>query len=153
MNEGWIHVTGNTAFSRWLYFCCVFVICVCLGVCMHPSCRGGAFQAVSPVREDPAASHQAPQRCAGAQVQPQEQTFSSTLPLSKKQTCRLLCPRSAGTFLNQIQKGCCRGIINTTITIMYCNHNYCVFLHILFMGGPIRWVINSVSHHEHRAHL
>ncbi len=90
-------MTGNTVFFLSLSFRCVLV-CMCVFVCvyMHLSCRGGAFQAVSPVREDPTASHQTSQCCAGTQVQPQEQTRSSTLPLPEKQTCRLLCPRSAG---------------------------------------------------------
>lgn len=70
-----------------------------LSLCVHvlylPS-RGGAFQAVSPVREDFAPSHQTSQRRAGTQVQPKEQTCSSTLPLPEKQTRRLLYPHSAG---------------------------------------------------------
>lgn len=63
---------------------------------MYLPCRGGAFPAVSPVREDFATSHQTSHRCAGTQVQPEEQTRSSTLPLPEKQTRRLLCPHSAG---------------------------------------------------------
>lgn len=72
------------------------LICVCVCVCVHLSCRSGAFQAVPPVGEDLAASYQTSQCCAGPQVQPQEQTRSSTLPLPETQTCGLLCPHSAG---------------------------------------------------------
>lgn len=95
---GWGHVTGNIEFFLWFFlwfFRCVLVL-VCLHVYMHLSCRGWTVPAVSPVREDLAASHQTSQCCAGTQVQPQEETHSSTLPLPEKQTCRLLCPHSAG---------------------------------------------------------
>lgn len=59
-------------------------------------CRGGTFQAVSPVGEDLAAAHQTSQRRAGAQVQPQEQARCPALPLPEEQARRLLCPHPAG---------------------------------------------------------
>lgn len=74
-----------------------FGVLVC--VCRHASIfffRGGAVPAVSPVGKDPTPSHQTCQCCAGTQVQPKEQTGSSTLPLPEKQTCWPLCPHSAG---------------------------------------------------------
>lgn len=83
---------------------------------------------------------------------PQHYLFQRNKPVDYFVLILQVNPKLCCCFLNQIQTGCCRGIINTTITIMCC-HNYCVFLHVLCMGSPIRWVSNSVSHHEHRAHL
>ena len=82
-------------------------LCVCLRVraCVCVACcpsRGGALPAMSPVGEDPAASHQAPQRGPGAQVQPQGQALPPALPLPEEQARRLLCPHPAGSMLARL---------------------------------------------------
>lgn len=72
---------------------------------------------MSPVREDPVASHQTSKHCAGTQVQPEKQAHSSTLSLPEKQTRRLLCPHSAGKSQTNEEVNCLTKYKNIRLSI------------------------------------